>query len=49
MACTDMLRGRNRAVVDTPGASLTADMDEEVNMVMRRRLTELMPALGSSL
>jgi hypothetical protein len=34
--------GREVAVVDIPGAYLSADMDEEVIMLLRGRLAELM-------
>jgi hypothetical protein len=38
----DALEGRNVAIVDVPGAFLSAYMDEEVIMTIRGRLAELM-------
>jgi hypothetical protein len=38
----DAFEGRSFAIVDVPGAFLTADMDEEVYMCLRGRLAELM-------
>ena len=39
-----LLEGRNVAIVDTPGAYLNADMNEEVHVVFRGTLSELMVA-----
>jgi hypothetical protein len=41
-ATIDAHEGREVAIVDVPGAYLTADMDEEVFMCLRGRLAELM-------
>jgi hypothetical protein len=41
-ATIDAHEGREVAIVDAPGAYLTADMDEEVFMCLRGRLEELM-------
>jgi hypothetical protein len=38
----DAYEERDVAIVDTPGAFLSADMDEEVIMTIRGRLAELM-------
>jgi hypothetical protein len=38
----EAFEGREVSVVDIPGAYLSADMDEEVIMLLRGRLTELM-------
>jgi hypothetical protein len=37
----DAFEGRDVAIVDVPGAFLTAGIDEEVIMCIRRRLAEL--------
>jgi hypothetical protein len=42
IATIDAYEGRDVAVVDVPGAFLSADMDEEVIMTIRGRLSELM-------
>jgi hypothetical protein len=41
-ATIDAFEKREVAIVDVPGAYLTADMDEEVCMCLRGRLAELM-------
>jgi hypothetical protein len=41
-ATIDAHKGREVAIVDVPGAYLTAEMDEEVSMCIRGRLAELM-------
>jgi hypothetical protein len=41
-ATIDAFERRDVAIVDVPGAFLTADMDEEVIMCLRGRLVELM-------
>jgi hypothetical protein len=38
----DAFEGRDVAIVDVPGAFLTADMDEEVLMCLRGKIAELM-------
>ena len=42
LSCIDALEGRNVAMMDIPKAFLTADMDKEVNMMLRGILAELM-------
>ena len=42
IAIIDTLEGRDVAVVDIPGAYLSADMDDEVHVVFRGILAELM-------
>jgi hypothetical protein len=42
IATIDAFEGRDVAIVDVPGAFLSADMDEEVVMTIRGRLAELM-------
>ena len=41
-ATIDTLEGRDVAVVDSPKAYLSADMDDEVHMVFRGTLLEIM-------
>jgi hypothetical protein len=41
-ATTDAFEGRNFAIIDVPGAFLSANMDKEVIMTIRGRLAELM-------
>jgi hypothetical protein len=41
-ATIDAHKGREVAIVDVPGAYLTAEMDEDVSMCIRGRLAELM-------
>jgi hypothetical protein len=41
-ATIDAVEGRDVALVDVPGAFLSANMDEEVIMTIRGRLAELM-------
>ena len=48
-ATTNSLEGRDVAVVDIPGAYLSVDMDDEVHMVFRRTLAELMVAADPAL
>ena len=43
-ATIEALEGRYVAVVDIPGAYLSADMDDEVHMVFRGTLAELIVA-----
>ena len=43
------LEGRDVAVVDIPGAYLSADMDDEVHVVYIRELSEMMVAADPSL
>ena len=38
----DALEGRDVAVVDIPGAYLSADMDDEVHVVFRGTLADMM-------
>ena len=41
-ATINALEGRDVAVVDIPGAYLSADMDDEVHVVLRGTLAEMM-------
>ena len=41
-ATIDALEGRDVAVVDIPGSYMSADMDNEVQVVFRRTLAEMM-------
>ena len=41
-ATIDALKGRDVAMLEIPGAYLSADMDDELHMVLRGTLTELM-------
>ena len=41
-ATIDALEGRDVAVVGIPGAFLSAEMDDEVNVVFRGTLAEMM-------
>ena len=45
----DALEGRDVAVVDIPGAYLSADMDDEVHIVFRGALAEMMVAANPAL
>ena len=44
IATISVLEGRDVAIVDIPGAYLSADMDDEVHVVFRGALVELMVA-----
>ena len=48
-AILDALEGRDVAVVDIPGAYLSADMDNEVHIVFIGRLAEMMVAADPAL
>ena len=45
----DILEGRDVEVVDTPGAYFSADMDNEVHIVLRGTLANIMVADDPSL
>ena len=45
----DALDGRDVAVVDIPGKYLSTDMDDEVNIVFRRTLAEMVLADDTAL
>ena len=48
-ATIDALEGRDVAVADIPGAYLSADMDNEVHLVLRGTLAEMMVAADPAL
>ena len=48
-AAIDALKGRDVTVVDIPGAYLSAEMDDEVHVVFRGTLAELMVATDPAL
>ena len=48
-ATINTLEGRDMAVVDIPGTYLSADMDDEVNVVLRGTLAEMMVAADPAL
>ena len=48
-ATIDAIEGRDGAVVDIPGAYLSVDMDDEVHVVFRETLEEMMAAADPSL
>ena len=48
-ATIDALKGRDMAMLEIPGAYLSADMDDELHMVLRGTLTELMVTDNPSL
>ena len=48
-ATINALEGRDVAVVDTPGEYLSADMDDEVHILFRGTLAELMVATDPAL
>ena len=45
----DALEGRDVGLVDTPGGYLSADMDDEVHVVFRGTLAEIMVASNPAL
>ena len=49
MARIDTLERRDVAVVDTPGAYLSTDMNNEVHLVFRGKLAEMMVAADPAL
>ena len=48
-ATINALEGRDVAVLDKPGEYLSSDMDDEVNIVFRRTLAEMVLADDPSL
>ena len=48
-ATSDALEGRDMVVVDIPGEYLSVDMDDEVHVVFRGTLLELMVATNPEL
>ena len=48
-ATIDALEGRDMAVVDIPGEYLSADIDNEVQVVFRGTLTEMMVVADTEL
>ena len=48
-ATIDALEGRDVAIVDIPGEYLSADMDDEVHVVFRVTLSELIVAADTAL
>ena len=48
-ATIDALEGRDVAVVDIPGAYLSADMDDEVHVVFRGKQAEMIVAANPAL
>ena len=48
-ASIDAIDGRDGALVDLPGAYLSADMDNEVHVVFRGTLAEMMMAANPAL
>ena len=48
-ATIDALEGRDVAVVDIPGAYLSADVDDEVHVVFRGTIAEMMVAADPAL
>ena len=48
-ATIDTLEGRDVTAVDIPGAYLSADMDNEVHLVFRGTLSEMMVAVDPAL
>ena len=48
-AIIEALEGREVAVVDTPGAYLSADTDNEIHIVFRGTLAEMMAAVDPAL
>ena len=48
-SCIDTAEDINIAVVDIPGSSIIADMDDIVHMVLCGRISELMSGLNPSI